>query len=258
MKNALILARKDALSYFQSWTGVLILFFFSVLGGVFFFLPALAYSQISLSTLPQDYQHLEGLGITRFVFGSFFINIATILIFIVPFLSMRSFAEERNRETLELLFTYPLSDFEVVVGKLFGMLGFFVFLCLPTAAYIYGLQRVGADMDWGPILTGYLGFWLLANAYLALGLFISSLSENPVVSAVVTFSLLVVFWLLEWVAGASDGTWARWLAALSPFTHYREFTIGILDLSHLVYFIFFQFYFLFLTMRAIEARNWKG
>ena len=113
-------------------------------------------------------------------------------------------------------------------------------------------------MDWGPIITGYVGFWLLGNAYLSLGLFISSLAENQVVSAVATFGCLIVFWVLEWMAGVTDGIWAILLNALSPFDHYREFTLGVLDLSNIVYFCFFHFFFLFLTLRSVEARNWKG
>ena len=116
----------------------------------------------------------------------------------------------------------------------------------------------GVFLDWGPIVMGFIGFWLLGNAYLALGLFVSSISENQVVSAIVTFGCLLIFWMLDWVAGVTDGAWSHFFAALSPIDHYREFTMGVLDLSNVAYFCFFHLYFLFLALRAVETRHWKG
>jgi ABC-2 type transport system permease protein len=218
----------------------------------------LTYSKLSLDASQNDYQGVQGLGLTRFIFSSFFINLGVLLMFLVPLLSMRAFAEERKQETLELLFTYPLSDFEIVWGKFLGLVWFFELLFLPTGLYLVVMKSFGAEFDWGPIAMGYLGFWLLGNAYLSLGLFVSSCSENPVVSAIVTFSSLVLFWVLDWVAVISNGPWGKFFSSLSPLSHYQEFGLGILDLSNVVYFSFFTLYFLFLTLRSIEVRNWKG
>ncbi len=258
MKNALILAKKDFLSYFHSWTGVLLFFFFLLTAGMFFCLLVLSYAKISLDAAKQAFQGMEGLGLTRFVFGSFFLNTAVVLIFLVPLLSMRAFAEERRHETLELLFTYPLSDFDIVWGKFLGSAAFFALLTLPTLSYVFFIKHIGGEVELLPIVSGYLGFWLIGMAYLSLGLFISSISESPIVSAVITFSMLLIFWILDWAVGVSDGMLSKVLAAISPLGHFREFTVGMMDLKNLFYFIFFHFYFLFLTMRSIETRNWKG
>lgn len=258
MTNAFILAKKDLASYFRSWIGVLLFVFYFLISGIFFSILVLSFAKISLNASQNAYQGVQGLGLTRFVFSSFFLNLAIVLIFLVPILSMRAFAEERKQETLELLFTYPLSDFEIVWGKMLGMAWFFELLFLPTFLYVFYIHWVGGNLDWGPILGGFLGFWLLGGAYLSLGLFVSAISENQVVSAAVTFSLLVVFWIFDWVVGVTDGQWSLFFAALSPLAHYRDFTLGVIDLSNLAYFIFFHLYFLFLTLRAIEARNWKG
>jgi ABC-2 type transport system permease protein len=94
-------------------------------------------------------------------------------------------------------------------------------------------------------------------AYLAAGVFISSLTKNPIVSALGTFSVLLVFWILQWVEGVATGPWARIFGALSPLAHYKNFTLGILDVQDVVFFGFFFFYFLFLALRSIETRNWK-
>ena len=258
MKNAFVLARKDFESYFRSWVGVLVSVSFLLIAGIFFSLLILSYAKISLNAAKGAYEAVQGLGFTRFVFSSFFLNMGTLLIFLVPLLSMRAFAEERKQETLELLFTYPLSDFEIVWGKFLGMTCFLKMLLATTAVYVFITYKLGGDLDWGPILVGYVGFWLLANAYLSLGLFISSIADSQIVSAVVTFGCLLIFWILDWVGGVTDGFWAHFFSALSPLDHFREFTLGVFDLSHIVYFVFFHFYFIFLTLRAIETRNWKG
>lgn len=258
MRNAFVLAKKDFQSYFHSWTGVLMFFFFLITAGSFFSLLVLSYAKISLDAVKNAFQGVDGIGLTRFVFGSFFMNTGVVLIFLVPLLSMRAFAEERRHETLELLFTYPLSDFDVVFGKFLGLIWFFELLVLPTVAYVFFIHNIGGALDWWPIAVGYLGFWLLGNSYLSLGLFISSISESPIVSAVITFSLLLIFWILDWAVGVSDGLFAKILASVSPLAHFREFTVGVMDLKNLAYFLFFQGYFLFLTMRSIETRNWKS
>lgn len=258
MRNALILARKDLAAFFHSWTGVLVFVFFYLVAGVFFSLLVLSYSKLSLEAARNASAGVHGLGLTRFVFSSLFLNLGIVLIFVVPLISMRSFAEERKLQTLELLFTYPFTDFDIVGGKFLGLLGFFFFFTPPLIGYLWLVYGLGGTLDWGPVLMGYAGFWLLGSAYLSLGLFVSSLTESQVASAIVTFSIFVIFWMLDWMATLTDGAWSLFLSALSPLGHYREFTLGVFDLSNFSYFVFFTLYFLFLTLRSIEGRNWKG
>ena len=258
MKNAFCLAKKEVSSSLNSWSGIFSLTFFLMLSGLFFSLLVLSYAKISVDAAHAPAQEIKNLSLTRFIFGSFFLNLAAILIFLVPALTMRSFSEERKQQTLELLFTYPLSDFEIVWGKFLGLVWFIEGALLLTAIYPLGLHFLfKVPLDWAPILMGYLGFWLLANAYLALGLFISSVAENQVVSAVLSFAALVIFWIFDWAAQIAEGRWAQFISALSPYGHYREFTLGIFDLSHTAYFILFHLFFIFLTLRAVESRHWK-
>ncbi len=258
MRNALHLGKKDLYSYFHSWMGVIVVTFFFLIAGLFFSFLVMNYSKISMDAAQEGYQNVQGLGLTRFVFGSFFLNMASVLIFLVPILSMRAFSEERRQGTLELLFTYPFSDVEIVMGKFFGLGWFLKLLLSPTLVFVILMHAAGGKLDWAPIAAGYVGFWLLANAYLSLGLFISAISENQVVSAIVTFGLLIIFWVLDWATSVAGGTLRSVLIALSPLGHYQDFTIGILDLSNIVYFCFFSLFFLFLSLRAIETRNWKA
>jgi len=92
------------------------------------------------------------------------------------------------------------------------------------------------------VSLGFLGFWLLGAAYLAAGVFISSLTKNPIVSALGTFSVLLVFWISDWVDDVATGPWVRIFSELSPLAHYKNFTLGILDVQDLVYFGFFFFF----------------
>ncbi|MBU9889373.1 MAG: ABC transporter permease [Candidatus Omnitrophica bacterium] len=257
MNKIFVIARKEFTGYFHSWSGVLVGTLFFVLTGVFFVILGLSYVKLSLNPEQLGLSSLTGINQTQFIFGSFFTNISLLVLFFVPLLTMRSFAEERRQETLELLFTYPLSDFEIVAGKFLGLLWFFELLLLPLFGYLAVFRWIGGEFDWGPVLSGFLGFWLLGQAYLASGIFISSLTRSPVVSALGTWGLLIIFWVLDWVETISDGPLARVLAALSPLRHYRDFTIGILDLQNVIYFVFFFLYFLFLALASTESRNWK-
>lgn len=257
MSKILAIAKKEFTSCFHSWLGVLMGMLFLFISGIFFVILVLNYVKISMNPQQFGISNFAGINQTQFIFGSFFANLSVLLFFLVPILTMRSFAEERRQETLEILFTYPLSDFEIVMGKQLGIVWFFEVLILPLLAYPAVFQWIGGQFDWGPALLGFIGFWILGVVYLAAGVFISSLTKSSVISALGTFSVLIIFWIFEWIAGISDGIWGRIFSELSPLGHYQNFTVGILNLQDVVYFGFFFFYFLFLSLRSIETRNWK-
>ena len=258
MKKILAIAQKELSSCFHSWLGVMMAVLFCLVSGAFFVILTLNYAKISMNPQQFGLSNFSGINQTQFIFGSFFMNLSIILLFMVPILTMRSFAEERRQETLEILFTYPLSDFEILAGKQLGILLFFGVLLLPILGYLAVFRGIGGEFDWGPVLLGFGGFWLLGSAYLSAGVFISSLTKSPMVSALGTFSVLLVFWIFDWVDDIASGPWARLFSDLSPLAHYRNFTLGVLDVQDVVYFGFFFFYFLFLSLRSIETRNWKS
>ena len=257
-RKVFVIAQKEFFTFFHSWLGVLtgVLFFF--LAGVFFVVLVLSYVKISMDPQAFGLSNFANLNQTQYVFGSFFLNASVILIFLIPLLTMRPFAEEKRQETLELLFTYPLSDFELLAGKFLGLMVFYSVLTLPLAGYFAIFLWVGGEIDWGPVLSGFIGFWILGVAYMAAGIFISTLTRSTVVSAIGTFGLFVAFWMLDIAKTTASGPWMIIFEALSPLSHYRNFTYGILDLRDIVYFAFFFFYFLFLSLRSIETRNWKN
>lgn len=256
MKNYFYLARKEFSSYFHTWQGVFVTLFFFLVAGLFFTLLVTGYAKFSL----EQSVNFEAMGLnqTDYIFGSFFMNLSTVLIFIIPILTMRGFAEERRDQTLELLFTYPLSDREVVFGKFLGQVWMFELMIVPLLGYGIVLQMAGADFDWRVVFLAFLGFWLLGNAYLALGFFVSSLTRSPVLSAIATFGIFLVFWVLEWAAKVADGPMAKIFQEISPLDHYRYFTIGQLHFQHAAYFVIATAFFLILSVLSISTRNWKS
>lgn len=258
MTGAWALFRKDFNSFCRSWIGVLAVASFLFLAGLFFILFLMGYAQISMEGAGRGYEGLDGLNLTGFVMGGVLLNLGIVILFFAPLLSMRSLAEEKRMGTLELLYTYPLSDWEIVAGKYLTLLAELALLFLPTVTYAGVMGSLGVDLDWGIVAAGMIGFFLLGSAFLAIGLFFSTLTENQIVAASVTFAFLLGLWVLEWITGFLPRPWSVRLAAFSPFVHFRDFSLGILDVSDMVYFVALCLFFLFMSLRVIETRNWKG
>jgi ABC-2 type transport system permease protein len=252
------LFKKDFATVYRSWIGVLVMFSFLLISGIFFTFFLLAYNQISMEAARQSYQGMEGMSITRLVMGTFFLNLGVLFLFLAPLLSMRPLAEEKRFGTLELLYTYPLGDLEIVLGKFLALLGQLVLLLLPTLTYLGVLRILGVRADLGVIGGGLLGYFLLGSCYLAVGLFFSSLTENQILAAGLTFVSLLGLWMLEWVSSFLSRPWGPRLTAFSPFVHFRDFPMGVVDLGDVSYFLCMTSFFLFVTLRVIETRNWRG
>lgn len=252
------LLKKDFGSYFRSWVGVLGLAVFLLLAGVFFTLIVLSYAQLSLESARQAYEGIEALSLTGFIFGAFFLNLGVLFLFLAPLLTMRSLAEEKKMATLELLYTYPLSDFQIVGGKYLALLSQMALLFLPTLTCVGLMFFLKVNLDVGVVVGGSLGFFLLGASFLAVGLFFSSMTESQLLAGALTFAALFFLWMFEWLVGFLPHPWNEGLARLSPFFHFRDFSLGVIDLSDGVYFVCFVAFFFFLTLRRVEARNWKG
>jgi ABC-2 type transport system permease protein len=197
------------------------------------------------------------LNITDSVLRPLFSNVSVILLLLMPLVTMRLFAEERRSGTIELLLTYPVRDGAVLLGKFLAALALYIIMLVLTLVYP-GLLFAFARPEWGPVVTGYLGLLLLGSAFIAAGLFASSLTENQIVAAMTTFGILLLFWVISWTADTVGGTAGRILTHLSLIEHFDNFGKGVLDTRDIVYYLSFITVALFLTLRALEARRWKG
>jgi ABC-2 type transport system permease protein len=181
------------------------------------------------------------------------------LVFIVPVLCMGLLAQEWATGTVETLFTAPVGETDVVVGKFLGALGFFGLLLAPTLVYVV-LLRAYSRLDFGPIFSGYLGLILVGSMFVAVGLFCSSLTRSQVVAAVTTVALLFVItiapYLLQQYASQLTPFW-RGVADQGVYNRYVDFSKGVIDTGHVVFFVAITAVFLFLTVKILEARRWK-
>ena len=175
----------------------------------------------------------------------------------LPFITMRLFAEERKLGTVELLYTYPLRDTEILLGKFLASVAIFLMMLALTVVYPVYLYAIHAYPLF-PLFSGYLGVFLIGCAFIACGLFISSLCESQVIAGIGTIMLLLFFWMINWNEASFESGTLDALRMVSLFDQFNGFAKGIIDLYSVTYFIFFIAFFLYLTMRSMEARKWTG
>jgi ABC-2 type transport system permease protein len=172
-------------------------------------------------------------------------------------LTMRLFAEEKKSGTIELLLTYPVRDGEVLAGKFLAAGALYVLLLVLTLCYP-GIVAYFTPVEWGPIRTGYLELVLTGATFLAVGLLISSLTENQIVAGFGTFGVLLAFWIIGWGSESAGGQLRAVLQYLSITEHMDGFTRGVIDSKDLVYYVSAIGLALFLTLRALDSKRWRG
>jgi ABC-2 type transport system permease protein len=175
-----------------------------------------------------------------------------------PAITMRLFAEERQRGTIETLFTAPVTEAQVVVGKFLAAYVFYLSLWLPTVLYA-GILFKYSSPDWRPMLTGYLGVALLGAMFIAVGEFTSALTRNQIVAYMAAAACLLGLFLggLLLPMQFKGETASRILEYFNLYAHVREFGQGIVDSRHVVYYLSVTVFTLFVTTRAIESRKWR-
>jgi ABC-2 type transport system permease protein len=197
------------------------------------------------------------MSVTEGVLRPLFQNISVIMLLMMPILTMRLFAEEKKSGTIELLLTYPVRDGEILFGKYLAALG--IFLGMLTLTLVYpALVAWATQLEWGPLLTGYLGLLLQGAAFIAVGILISSLTENQIVAAVSTFGTLLIFWVISWASESAGSTWGRVLSHLSITEHFESFAKGVIDTKDLIYYVNLTILSLFLTLRSLESKRWRS
>jgi gliding motility-associated transport system permease protein len=241
----LVVCRRELRSYFSSYIAYVLLAIFLLLSGYFFYSDLIFFVLFGGYILPT--------GLWQYVF----LDMRLCALLVLPLLTMRLFAEEKKLGTIELLWTYPVRDGEIVVGKFLACWIFFLVMLLPTAINPIIFFRF-YQFSVGPLLAAYLGIFLLGTAFIACGCFISSLTENQVVSAMATYGILVFFWFLTWNEEVADERIVHVLLRLSLFDHFYNFSRGVIDTRDVAFFVFFVALFLFLTLESLGVRKWRG
>ncbi|MFC1900885.1 ABC transporter permease [Chloroflexota bacterium] len=237
MKNTLAIARKEFKSYLTSPMAYVVTGVFLALTGIFF------------GTSPATYYNTSISGIWSF-WGQL------ILMAIAALLTMRLIAEERKIGTLELLLTAPVRDSEIIIGKFLGSLCILCVMLLLTLYYPLMLILFG-DPDIGPLVTAYIGLFLLGSASLAIGLFASSVTSNQIVSVVIAGAILFALWFIGLATSYLPEAIAEVINYFSLAYYFPDFITGIVDTRGIVFYLSITALFLFLAIRSLENSRWN-
>ena len=257
MSNILAIAQKELRSYFVSPIAYVVVGLFAVLFGYFF-----VASLTILVRFSQQAGMFQGGGppainINEFMIRPLLSNTAIILLFFLPFLTARAYAEEKRSGTIELLLTSPLSDLQIILGKFLGVFTLFLLMLSVTAIHM-GILFWYGEPELGPLLSGYLGLILMGGSFISVGLLVSSATRNQVVAGVVSFSILLLFWVVSWMADSVGPTTQIILSYLSILEHFDEFSNGVVDTAHVAYYLSFIAFGLFLTAKSVDTERWRG
>lgn len=189
-------------------------------------------------------------GVTDLIIAPFFGNVAIILLLITPMLTMRLISEERRNQTLNLLFSAPLSMSEIILGKYLGIMAFLLIMIAMLALMPLSLMA-GATLDYGKLCAGLLGLTLLMGAFSAIGLYMSTISSQPAVAAISSFGLLLLLWILDWAGSGSDKS-SELFNWLSLLRHYESLLRGVVDSGDVIYFLLIIITFLVLSIRRLD------
>ena len=232
---------KEFKTYFSSWIAYAILAGWAFMGGLTF------YFLLQVSQSAGNYQ-IEPI----------YRNLVVMLVFIAPILTMRLLAEESREGTIELLFTSPLTEWQVTLGKFLGAWAFVGIMVLLTTQFPIFSAQYGS-IDFGPVWGSYLALMCVGAAAVSFGLFCSSLTQSQVVAGFLTFGGLLISWMLSWLGAGATGQSAlvQFIAQASIYSHFERMMQGAIDSKDLIYFASVTILFLFATVRVLESRKWR-
>jgi ABC-2 type transport system permease protein len=251
VNNVLAIARKELSAYFASPIAYVVVGFFALMFGFFFYSLLLYFDRQSLQAAGQ------AVNVNEQFLRPVFLNATVILLFVLPLVTMRTYSEEKRSGTIELLLTAPLTDLQIILGKFLGAMGLYAAMLAITLIHV-GLLFVFGNPEWRPVVTTYLGLLLMGGCFVSIGLLISSLTKNQIVAGMITFGVFLMLWVINWIASFMGPTTQQVLNYLSITDHLDDFTKGIIDTKHLVYYVSFITFGLFLTARSVDTERWRG
>lgn len=244
-----IVFKREILSYIFSPTLYATLALWCLLSGYFFYTDLIYFNWLNMAN-PTSL----GVGMLNFYFN----DLRFILIFVLPLITMRLFAEEKKSGTIELITTYPVRDVEIIAGKFVSSLCILLMVLMLSFVHILCLGFIWGFSELSTILAGYLGLFLLGASLISCGMFVSSLTENQFIAGLWTIALFIFFWFLTWNQMIADANTINILIRFSLFDRVNNMFKGIIDFKHIAFFIFFNLLFLFLTLQVLQSREWKG
>jgi ABC-2 type transport system permease protein len=256
MRNILAIAHKELKSYFSSPIAYIVLGFWALLYG-YFFVAILQYFVRQSMQMGQFSQGPQAMNINQQLIRPLVQNVTILVLFLMPMVTMRTYSEEKRSGTIELLLTSPVTDWQIILGKFLGAMLLYASMLGVTLIHMAILFYYGSP-EWKPVATAYLGLLLLGGCFISVGLFISSLTKNQIVAGMVTFAVFLLLWVIEWIGSFSGPTIDQLTQYLSIVGHLDDFGKGVLDTTHLIYYLSFITFGLFLTAKSVDTERWRG
>lgn len=236
MTNTLTIFKKEMKTYFNSAIAYMVIIVFLLITGFFFTNDLFLANQASLRS---------ALGIIPLIF-----------VFFIPGITMRLVAEEMKSGTIELLVTLPIKDYEIIMGKYLAAFSLLALAVIGTFPYVITISVLG-DVDLGVIFSQYLGMLLMGAAYIAIGMFASSLTKNQIVAFIFSFLIIFILFMIGKVLAFVPAGLAAIFEYLSIDFHFVNLLRGVIDSRDLIYYFSLIFFFVFLSVRSLESRKWK-
>jgi len=255
MRSAWIIAKRDLGSFFNSPIFYVVTTVFLIIYSFMFFNILNFFSFQSFQARQLQAMGMN-LNLNEMVIEPSLQNMSVILLMIIPIITMRSFADEKKMKTFRLLLSSPVHLREIILGKFLACM-IVVAVMILISSYSVGFLFLLGEPEPGPVVTGYLGVLLMAGCFVSVGIFASSLTDNQIVAAVLTFGFSLFMWVIGWGAQAAGSTTGQVLQYLSIVDHLERFLKGLVNTSDLVYYLSFILFNLFLCHRVLDSNRWR-
>jgi len=257
MSNILAIAQKELKSYFASPIAYIVIGLFALLYG-YFYVAILAYFvRQSMQMSEFGAQGAQAMDVNQQFIRPLMTNVTILVLFVMPMVTMRTYSEEKRSGTIELLLTSPLTDFQIIMGKFLGALALWVIMLLVSMIHLAILFVYGRPAL-RPLASAYLGLLLLGGCFISVGLFISSLTKNQIVAGMTTFAVFLFLWVITWIGSFSGPRVDQLTNYLSIINHFDDFGKGVIDTTHVIYYVSFITFGLFLTAKAVDSERWRA
>lgn len=282
------LFKKEISQFFSAASSYVLLAVFLAMSGFFFYNISSYFAMQCIQALQYQSAYnipLPPMSVNQWVVRPFFHNLAILAIFLIPIVTMRSYATERAHGTAELLMTSPIRTRQLVSAKFLASLSFYVVLIATTLLFqliLNAYTKAGSTMmteqpkgfsifdiiasafsgrgglDWGPVWAGYMGLLFVGIATIPIGQFISSLTKNQIIAAFMSFALLLILWIVDWSSLFATGWLSKVIGYIGISPHFSNFARGVIDTSDIIYFVSLTVLGIFLTSQSIESWRWRG
>jgi|TARA_B100000470_G_C19738004_1_gene367796 ABC-2 type transport system permease protein len=257
MRNIFAIAQKELKAYFASPIAYVIIGLFALLFGYFYSAILSFFLRQSLQVGQFGFAGPTTINVNQDLIRPLMINATVIILFVLPMVTMRSYSEEKRSGTIELLLTSPVSDWHIILGKFAGAMALYGMMLAATLFHI-GFLFLYGEPEWMPVAISYLGLLLLGGCFVSVGLLISSMTRNQAVSGMATFAVFLLLWVINWMADSTGPMTREVLTYLSITGHFEDFSRGVLDTKHIVYYLSFIAFGLFLTAKSVDSERWRS